>query len=85
VTSSLAQLYFIRSFCGGDSSFAPLQPGRTQLSSFDLLKNRHYLFVDIRPKMIFRSLPAYFISDQSFSNLMQIDFQCASDVSSAAL
>ena len=61
VTESLHPVFIPRSSCGGFTSFAPLQPGRAQLQSFGLLEKRYTLYVDIRPKMIFLPLPAWFI------------------------
>ena len=67
MTASLALLCFFRSSCGGYASFAPLQLERSQLSSFGLLENCWSFYVDILPKMIFRSPSAYFISDHSLA------------------
>jgi hypothetical protein len=64
VTLSLAQLFFLDHSAAGIRLSLPYNLS-AQLSSFGLLKNRHYLFVDSRPKILFRSLPAYFISDHS--------------------
>lgn len=39
-----------------------LQPERSQLLAFGLLENQFFLYVDIRPKMIFRPLIPKFIT-----------------------
>ena len=75
VTVSLAPLYFFRSFCGGDSSFAPWKPGRPQLSSLGLLKKRFYLYGESRPKMQFRPLSAYFIPNHSLKLVVTLTFK----------